>query len=84
MNKFFKRLLFGFLAVIVLALAWGFFAAFKFTSDFQQIVKTSVKDFETCVAFYGKVLESYPEQCVTPDGKRFTRDVSNTTDVLKY
>ncbi len=84
MNKFFKRLFVGFFVIILLALAWSLFAAFKITSDFQQTIKNSVKDYETCVSVYGRVLESYPEQCVAPGGKRFTRDVGNITDALKY
>ena len=80
MNKFFKRLFIGFLAIIVLALAWSLFVTFRISSDFQRTVKNSVKDYETCAAVYGKILESYPEQCITPDGKNFTRDIGNSLD----
>jgi hypothetical protein len=46
----------------------------------QGIVKAStVTDFASCKAASGsKLLETYPEQCVTKDGKKFT-DISDET-----
>lgn len=80
MKKFLKYFLIGFAVFVVLVLAGGFYVSIKLTSDFQKVLKKSVKDFDTCAAAYGKVLESYPEQCVTPDGQHFTRDIGNSLD----
>ena len=38
-----------------------------------------IDSFETCAARY-PILESYPEQCNTPDGKHFVRNVGNVLD----
>jgi hypothetical protein len=40
----------------------------------QQKIK-SINSFEECAKHY-PVMESYPEQCVTPGGKHFTRELS--------
>ncbi len=35
-----------------------------------------ITDFDTCAAQY-PVMESYPEQCATPDGRHFVRNIGN-------
>lgn len=35
---------------------------------------TAITTFEECIAAGNPILESYPEQCRTPDGKVFTKD----------
>ena len=35
-----------------------------------------INNFEECAALY-PVMESYPEQCATPEGQNFVRDISN-------
>lgn len=40
-----------------------------------------IDSFEDCVAAGYPVMESYPEQCATPDGKSFTRDISGDAQV---
>jgi hypothetical protein len=40
---------------------------------FQQVIKpASINSYADCVAAGYPILESYPEQCNTPDGKHFT------------
>lgn len=36
-----------------------------------------IKSFEECISAGYPVLESYPRQCRTPDGKSFTEDIGN-------
>lgn len=36
-----------------------------------------VSSFEECAAAGYPIMESYPEQCRTPDGKTFVRDIGN-------
>lgn len=57
--------------VIALASAYGYFA---FSQDLKKKV-TSINSFEECSKHY-PVMESYPEQCNTPDGKHFTRQLT--------
>jgi hypothetical protein len=37
-----------------------------------------ITDFEECVAAGNPVMESYPEQCRTPDGRLFVRVIGQT------
>lgn len=36
-----------------------------------------VTDFDSCALAGYPIMESYPEQCITPDGRTFMRDISN-------
>lgn len=38
----------------------------------------SINNFEECVSAGYPIMESYPERCQTPDGRTFTRQVSET------
>ena len=60
------------LLVICVALLGGMF--YFFPNQFGS--KEDITTFEECAAKY-PVMESYPEQCATPDGKHFTRDIGN-------
>ncbi len=40
----------------------------------------SINSFEECVAAGYPIMESYPEQCRTPEGQTFTRDIGNELD----
>ncbi|MFA5013236.1 MAG: Gmad2 immunoglobulin-like domain-containing protein [Candidatus Paceibacterota bacterium] len=57
------------LIVVVLAVA-----VFYYANKTEPIV---VNSFDECVAAGYPVMESYPEQCKTPDGKTFVRDIGN-------
>jgi hypothetical protein len=48
----------------------------KMTASVPQPVITN---FEECAAAGNPVMESYPEQCMTPDGRSFTRDIPEGT-----
>src|SRR3989344_5511277 len=80
MDKFLKWFSLGILAAVVLVFVGSLIAAFIAATGFKNAIQDSVKDFDTCAAVYGKILESYPEQCVTPDGERFIRDIGNSLD----
>lgn len=56
------------LALVVVALG-----VFLYRSN--GLVQTSITSFEECAKLY-PVMESYPEQCKTPDGRTFVRDIS--------
>ncbi|PIR84076.1 hypothetical protein COU18_01590 [Candidatus Kaiserbacteria bacterium CG10_big_fil_rev_8_21_14_0_10_51_14] len=55
-------------AVLLFISSWG-----------AQMRAGSISNFEECAAAGNPIMESYPEQCRTPDGRTFVRDISNDT-----
>jgi len=60
--------------VVIVVLVGGFALSPKKGSDVPLLITS----FDECAAKY-PVLESYPEQCNTPDGKHFVREISVAT-----
>jgi len=69
MSKNLKLALIFIALILVGVLIWYF----KGKSNIQAI-----NSFEDCAAAGYPVMESYPERCNTPDGRSFTRQVSQT------
>jgi len=67
-----KLLIFFIAFLVVLA---GYFAV-KFRCPSCELAQ-EINSFEECVKAGYPVLESYPRQCQTPDGKSFTEDIGN-------
>lgn len=44
----------------------------------QTIVKNDINSFEDCAASGRPVLETFPEQCIGPDGTRYTKQYDTT------
>jgi hypothetical protein len=42
----------------------------------DQNASSQVTNFQECIDAGNPVMESFPEQCMTPEGQSFTRDVS--------
>ncbi len=63
------------LAVLVVAII---FAMLSKDSDEGKVV--TISTFEECVAAGYPVMESYPQQCKTPDGKNFTEEIGNAME----
>lgn len=62
------------IVVIVIALA----ASFVFSGNNQAKQRlAAVSSFEECAALGNPIMESYPEQCRTSDGRSFSRDIGN-------
>lgn len=59
--------------LVLLCVGTGIFAYF-FYQDKQKVSK--ITTFEECATLY-PVMESYPEQCTTPEGKHFTKNIGN-------
>ncbi|MDP3953904.1 MAG: Gmad2 immunoglobulin-like domain-containing protein [bacterium] len=59
------------IAVAVIVISWG---AIEIATKRPA---PSVNTFEECVSAGYPVMESYPRQCKTPDGKTFTEDIGN-------
>ena len=64
--------------VVVLAIVAGLFFAFSANRGQQQLL--SIANFEQCAEAGYPVMESYPRQCRTPDGRNFTEDISDVSD----
>jgi len=50
------------------------------SQDYAAPQNGEINSYEDCVAAGYPVMESYPEQCATPDGRSFTRDISGEID----
>ncbi len=67
------------LILIALGLA-AVVAILLYISSYGAQLRTgSISNFEECAAAGYPIMESYPEQCRTPDGRTFIRDISNDT-----
>lgn len=64
-----------FLIIIPLALIIGYY--FGFDIGFEKAVPKTITSYEECIQAGNPVLESYPPQCKTKDGKTFTENIGN-------
>jgi hypothetical protein len=64
--------------IIVLALI-----LVKIIFVFDKKVPNIITNFEECIAQSNIILESYPRQCRTKEGKTFTEDIGNMLDKMK-
>lgn len=79
-----------FVVVFTLAIAVAVTSSYFIFSQNQQQKMKTINSFEDCAKHY-PVMESYPEQCKTPDGKHFTRELTeaeksrvvNPTEILQ-
>lgn len=64
------------LAIVTLVLggAIGFFLGYDLGTISAQ--KGTISSFEACKAAGYPIMETYPEQCATPEGKVFVRELS--------
>ncbi len=71
-----KNLIIALLVLLIITLGgWWYY------SSQEKAKLAAIINFESCAAQY-PVLESYPEQCNTPDGKHFVRDVGNELEKM--
>ena len=68
-----NKKIFIFLIVVILGGTAAYFTVFKS----GEAPTSDINSFEECVSAGYPVLESYPRQCKTPDGKTFTEDIGN-------
>ncbi len=61
--------------IIATALSAGYFVYYIDAKKAGKLGNQNINSFEDCAKHY-PVMESYPEQCNTPDGKHFTRELS--------
>ncbi len=75
-----------FLSVGVLIITILYFFIFKENTNKPIINNGNITNFAECVTAGYPVMESYPRQCNTPDGKHFTEDIGNElelTDLIR-
>ena len=68
-----KTILWSGIAIIILAVA--FFWLNSYIYQAKQAKVDRIDSFEACAAAGYPVMESYPEQCLTPDGRNFVRNI---------
>lgn len=68
-----KKFLLVFLAVVVGA-GVGYFFGFDHGYEKAVAVVAAIDSFQKCKAAGYPIMESYPEQCKTPDGRNFVND----------
>ena len=64
--------------LVALVIIAGLFFAFAANKGQQQLL--SITNFEQCANAGYPVMESYPRQCRTPDGRTFTEVVDDVSD----
>ncbi len=64
-----KKIILAIILIITTFLVWDYIS--------NKSPEKTINSFEECVAKGYPVLESYPRQCKTPDGKTFTEDIGN-------
>lgn len=62
---------------VVLVIVGGLLVALSANREQQELL--SISDFEECVAAGFPVMETFPEQCRTPDGRTFVKETQATT-----
>ena len=73
-----KYLFLGLVSTLVFGGALGFF--FGYDQGFERAEEAGISSFEECAAAGYPIMESYPEQCATRDGKHFTREIEEVPD----
>jgi hypothetical protein len=68
----YKQVLLLFITTLALGLMIGYF--FGYDNGAKEVF-AEITSFEECAAAGFPIMESYPEQCRTPDGKHFVREV---------
>lgn len=64
-----------FIVIILLGSAVAIAAVYLLSFESQKQKLSQINSFEDCAKHY-PVMESYPEQCTTPDGKHFTGELT--------
>jgi len=70
--------------IALFVITGGLYLAFKkpaVVHDDNIVIPAQVTNFDECVAAGYGVMETYPEQCNTPDGKSFTQNIGNEMDL---
>jgi len=68
------------LIIILILVAGGLVYYFGFWQEKAQEI--TINSFEECIVAGYPILESYPRQCKTPDGKSFTEDIGNELEKI--
>lgn len=76
-----KRIIF-LLILITLLLVGG--VVYKIGSSDDDNATSQIVNFKECAQAGYSMIESYPRQCKTPDGKTFTEDIENKDDKSNF
>lgn len=70
------------LIILIAAGAVGYFAAVRKDENYKKDNNVIMANFEECVKAGYSVMESFPRQCKTPDGKAFTEYIGNEIEKI--
>lgn len=73
-----KIIIFTIIAIVIVGA--GYFA-FKNQQSKRELA--AISNFEECAAAGYPVMESYPGQCNTPDGRHFTENIGNANELIE-
>ncbi|MBY0110704.1 hypothetical protein K2Y00_01730 [Patescibacteria group bacterium] len=78
-----NTLVFSILVALLFALILGAGMGYLFGYDHgvQTTTQEMIDSFEECAAAGYPVMESYPEQCRTPDGQLFIREIPEENEI---
>lgn len=82
LTKTVKKIIVSLIILIILiaaALVWYFIFSNKAT---KETPVAEIGSFEECISAGYPVMESYPRQCRTDDGKNFTEDIGNELEKM--
>ncbi|OGF82335.1 hypothetical protein A3B18_00060 [Candidatus Giovannonibacteria bacterium RIFCSPLOWO2_01_FULL_46_13] len=66
--------------LLIIILAGGWYLWSNKQPEDSNVPLATASSFEDCVAKGFAVMESYPRQCKSPDGKSFTEDIGNSLE----
>lgn len=76
--KIYKIVLF--IGIFLVLLVSSFILLKKQADEPEMKYDITVTDFESCITAGNPVMESYPRQCKTADGRSFTEDIGNALE----
>ena len=76
--EYMSKIFFIFIPIVIIIGIVVYFTVFHL----DGVLTPSINSFEECVSADYLVMESYPRQCKTPDGRNFTEDIGNELEKI--
>jgi hypothetical protein len=68
--------------ILVGIIIGGLGGAVGYNIGLDQGAKRNISSFEECAAAGYPIMDSYPEQCATPEGKNFTKNIAGSDQAV--
>jgi len=75
-----------FVAILIIVVVFGVIATYLLVVKPPYLFKPAeaISSFDECIEAGYPILESYPRQCKTPDGKTFAEDIGNELEKINF